>query len=113
MHTRGSLFLDDLGKVSILLNKHNDLEEKFTHLFNEVFLFSILKKNTTSQVLNILKTCTVIRGNFEWFQIMFSSIATVWFGLETQFSQLIKSQWYPVNALLSHCLVIAFEGKCL
>ena len=97
------VFLDDFGKISILLEKDNHLEEKITHLFNEIFLFSSLKKNTTSQVLNILKTCTVIWGNFEWLQIMFSSRATVWFGLEAQFSKLIKSQWYPINALLRHC----------
>ena len=59
------LFLDDLGKISILLDKDNDLEEKITHLFNEIFSFSSLKKNTTNQILNILKTCTVIWGNFE------------------------------------------------
>ena len=40
---------------------------------------------------------------------MFSSVATVGFGLAAQFSQLIKSQWYSVNDLLSHCSVTAFE----
>ena len=30
-------------------------------------------------------------------------------GLGAQFSQLIKSQWYSENDLLSHCSVTAFE----
>ena len=42
--------LDDLGNISILLEKDNDLEEEITHL---------------------LKTCSVIRGNFERFQVCF------------------------------------------
>ena len=33
----------------------------------------------------------------------FSSIATVWFGLEAQISQLINTRWYSGNTLLSHC----------
>ena len=36
--------LDDLGNISILLDEVNNLEEEITHLFNEVFLFSSLKK---------------------------------------------------------------------
>ena len=47
------------------------LEEEITHLFNEVFLFSSLKKNTTNQALNILKTYTVIGGDFERIQSYF------------------------------------------
>ena len=50
---------DHLDNISILLNKHNDLEKEVTHLFHEVFLFSTLKKKqkkyTTNQALNILK----------------------------------------------------------
>ena len=45
---------------------------------------------------------------------MVSSIAKVWFSLEAQFSQLIKSQLFSANALLkSLLLVIAFKEKCL
>ena len=64
--------LDDLDSISILLDKDNDLEEEITHLFNEVsnFIFKF-KKNTTDQALNILKTCTIIRGNFKQFQVCF------------------------------------------
>ena len=35
--------LADLGNISILLNKDNDLEEEITHLFNEgrrIFIFT-------------------------------------------------------------------------
>ena len=39
-----SVSLDDLDNVSILLNEDHDLEEQITHLFNEAFLFSSLKK---------------------------------------------------------------------
>ena len=63
--------LDDLDNISILLDQDNNLEEEITHLCNEVFLFSSLKKNTTNQALNILKICTVIRDNFERFQVCF------------------------------------------
>ena len=40
------VFLDDLGKISILLDKDNDLEEETTHLINEVsiFIFNFEKK---------------------------------------------------------------------
>ena len=64
---------DDLDNISILLDEDNDLEEEITHLFNEeVFLYSSLKnKNTTNQALNIVKTCTIIQGNFERFQVCF------------------------------------------
>ena len=108
LHTRKSFVasLDDLGNISVLLGKDNDWRE-ITHLFTEsYFHFQVWQKITTNKALNILKTCTVIRDNFERFQ-MFSSTATVWFGLETQFSQLIKGQWYSVNA------VLAFKEKCL
>ena len=44
---------------------------------------------------------TVRWGTFERFQVCFL-IATVWFALEAQFSQLINSQWYSVNVSLSH-----------
>ena len=85
--------LDDLGNITILLDKDNDLEEEIAHLLNKLFLFSSLKKNTSNQALNILKTSIIIRGHFERFQVpMFSSKATVWFGLKAHFSQLIKSQ---------------------
>ena len=58
--------LDDLDNISILLVEDNNLEKEINHWFNEVsiFVFKLEK--------NILKTCTVIRGNFK----------------------LIKSQWY-------------------
>ena len=48
LYTRGSficIFLDDLDNISILLDEDNDLDEEITRLFNEVFLFSGLKKN--------------------------------------------------------------------
>ena len=54
-------YLHDLGNISILWDKDNGLEEKITHLF-QVSHFNF-EKNTTSQALNILKACTVIRGN--------------------------------------------------
>ena len=57
--------LDDIDNISILLDEDNDLEEELTHLFNVVFLFLNLKKSTINQALNILKTFTVKRGNFE------------------------------------------------
>ena len=64
---------DDLDNISISLDEDNDLEEEITHLFNEeVFLYSSLKnKNTTNQALNTLKTCAIIQGNFERFQVCF------------------------------------------
>ena len=68
-----------------------------------VFLFSNLKENTTNQTLNILKKCTLIRGNFKRFQVFndfFPSIATTWFGLKTQFSQLTKSQMIVRKCLI-------------
>ena len=53
-----SVSLDDLDNISILLGEENDFEEEITDLLNEVFfLFQSLKRNTTNQVLNILKTC--------------------------------------------------------
>ena len=64
-------------EASLLLNQDNALEEVITHLFNEVNTFIIkfeknkTKKNTTNQDLNILKTCTIIRVNFEQFQVHF------------------------------------------
>ena len=36
--------LDDSDNISILLDEYNYLEENLAHLFNDVFLFSILKK---------------------------------------------------------------------
>ena len=71
--------LHDLDSISILSDEDSDLEEDIIHLFNEVsFLFLSLKKNketktkkSNKQALNILKTCTVIRGNFERFQVYF------------------------------------------
>ena len=54
--------LDDSDNISILLDEYNYLEENIAHLFNDVFLFSILKKKkkpTTNQALNMLKTCTI------------------------------------------------------
>ena len=56
----GAVFvsLDDLDNISILLGEENDFEEEITDLLNEVFfLFQSLKRNTTNQALNILKTC--------------------------------------------------------
>ena len=64
--------LDDLENISILLHEDNDLKEKLTHLFKEVSVFILkFEKNTTNQALNILKTCTAIRDNFERFQVCF------------------------------------------
>ena len=40
-------------------------------LFNEVFWFSSLKKNTTNQALNVPKTWTVIWRNLERFDVCF------------------------------------------
>ena len=56
----GAVFvsLDDLDNISLLLGEENDFEEEITDLLNEVFfLFQSLKRNTTNQALNILKTC--------------------------------------------------------
>ena len=56
--------LDDLDKISVLLDEDNDLEEEITHLFNEISIFiSKFEKNTANQALNLLKTCALIRGN--------------------------------------------------
>ena len=64
--------LDDLDNISIVLDEDNDLEEEITHLFNEIGIFIFkFEKNTTNHSLNILKTCTLIRGNFERFQVCF------------------------------------------
>ena len=53
-----SVSLDHLDNISILLGEENDFEEEITDLLNEVFfLFQSLKRNTTNQALNILKTC--------------------------------------------------------
>ena len=70
--------LDDLDKISVLLGKVNDLEEEITHLFSEVSIFIFkFEKNPANQVLNILKTCTVIRGITLYYVVrnMFSSVA--------------------------------------
>ena len=65
--------LDDLENISILLDEDSVLQVVITHLFNEVsiFIFNFEKKPTAYQALNILKTCTVIRDNFERFQVCF------------------------------------------
>ena len=58
--------------VSNLSDEYNDLEKEITHLFNEVSIFIFkFEKSTTNHALNIFKTCTVIRGNFERFQVCF------------------------------------------
>ena len=62
---------DDLDNIYILLDEDNDLEEEVTHLFNEVFLFSSVKKSITNQTLNIFKTSIVIRDNFDRSQVCF------------------------------------------
>ena len=64
--------LDDFDNISILLDEDNDLVEEITHLFNEVsiFIFKVVR-NTNNKALNMLKTCTVIRGNFERFEVCF------------------------------------------
>ena len=57
--------LDNLDSISILLDENN-------YSFNSVTIFVFkFEKNTTNQVLNILKTCTVIQSNFESIQIYF------------------------------------------
>ena len=65
--------LNYLDNVSILLQEDNDLEEEISHLFNEVsfFIFKFKKNNKTNDARNILKTCTVMRSNFEQFQLCF------------------------------------------
>ena len=73
LHTRKIFVtsLDDLGNISILLGKDDDWRE-ITPLFTErYFHVQVWQKITTNQALNILKTCTVIRDNFERFQICF------------------------------------------
>ena len=40
-----SVSLDDFDNISILLDEDNDLKKEIPHLYNEAFLFSILKKN--------------------------------------------------------------------
>ena len=65
--------LDNFAKISILLDKDNDLEEQITHLSDEVniFILNLKKMKHNQRALNILKTCTVIQGNFERFQVCF------------------------------------------
>ena len=64
--------LDDLDNISILLDEDNGLKEEITHLFNEISIFIVkFQKNSTNRGLNILQTCTLIRGNFEQFQVCF------------------------------------------
>ena len=43
-----SVSLDNFAKISILLDKDNDLEEQITHLFDEVNIFILkFEKNET------------------------------------------------------------------
>ena len=64
--------LDDLDNISILLDEDNGLKEEITHLFNEISVFIVkFQKNSTNRGLNILQTGTLIRGNFEQFQVCF------------------------------------------
>ena len=70
--------------ISILLDTNNDLEQEIAHLLNEIniFIFKLKKKHNQSRSKN------------DWLgtiSSMFFSIATVWFGLEAQSSQVIKS----------------------
>ena len=66
------LSLHDLDDISILLNEDNYFEEEISPLFNEVTIFIFkCEKNTTNQVLSILKICNLIRRNFERFQVCF------------------------------------------
>ena len=64
------LSLDDLENICILLDEDYDLEEEI-YLMSKFILSSSLKKSTTNQALNIMGTCTVIRGNFERIQVCF------------------------------------------
>ena len=50
--------LDDLDNISFLSDEDNDLEDEITLLFNKAGIF-------------MYKTCTVIRVNFERFQVCF------------------------------------------
>ena len=64
--------LDDLDNIFILLDEDNDLEEEITHLFNEGNIFILkFEKNTANQILNILKTCAVIRVASNDFRYVF------------------------------------------
>ena len=82
-----------LENISILLDEDNDLEEEIIDLFNEISIsiFKFVKKHnhSGSKYTQIMYRNT---GQLQTKQSMFSSIATVWFGLEAQFSQLIKSE---------------------
>ena len=69
-------------------------------------LFLVLWRFTTNIIViffyNYSKESFIITvrwGTFERFQVSFL-IATVWFALEAQFSQLINSQWYSINVSL-------------
>ena len=79
-----------ISLISISLDEDNDLEGENIHLLSEVnvFIFNVFFfKVKINQTLNILKICIVIRFVFEYRK-------RVCFGLEAQFSQLIKSQIY-------------------
>ena len=75
MHTEEASFVSSHGldNISILLDEDNDLEEEITHLFNELSTFfpSLKRTKYIHYTLNIFTTCTVIRGNFEQFQVCF------------------------------------------
>ena len=64
---------DDLDNSSILLDEDNDLEEESTHLSNEVFLFSSLKKEKKHSQSSSKCTQNMYRngGNLERIQVCF------------------------------------------
>ena len=93
--------LDDLDNIYILFDKHNDLPEEIAHLFNEVsILFSSLKKKKHNQTgSKYTQNMHHNTGYPQAISSVFFSLATAWFRLEAQFSQLIKSELYSINNL--------------
>ena len=52
--------------------RRSNLEEQITHLFSEVSVFIFkFEQKITNQALNMLNTCTIVRGNFERFHVCF------------------------------------------
>ena len=76
-----------------MIDKENDLEEEITYLFNvvSIFIFNFEKNHSQSGSRYIQNTYRNM-GKPRTISSVFSSIATEWFDLEAQFSQLIKSQ---------------------
>ena len=76
LHTRGRelyFYLEVIQTIFLFYQTKIMIQKKNNYLlFNEVIIF-IFKfgKHSTNQALNIIKTFTVIPGNFERFQVCF------------------------------------------